>query len=413
MPAKLAFLFEPARYKVTYGGRGSGKSWGFADALLLQAAQSPLRVLCAREVQKSIKDSVHRLLTDRIQKLGLGAFFEVLDTEIRGRNGSLFLFAGLATHTVESIKSLEGIDRVWVEEAQTVSKKSWDVLIPTIRKPGSEIWITFNPDLDTDETWVRFVENAPPGSVVVEMNYEDNPWFPDELEAERLHCKLVDPVGYETTWAGKCRAALQGAIYADEVLQAQLAGRIRNVPHDPALPVHTVWDLGWNDKMSIILAQRVASEVRVIDYISESFKTLDWYVSELESRRWKFGTDFLPHDGGSRDFKTGKSTQELLINMGRTVQLIPRLEIEHGIRAARMLFPRVYFDKEKTADLQQCLKRYRRTINSQTGEAGAPLHDEWSHGADAFRYLAVCAEQMHNHSKIKETRQYGDNYAGY
>lgn len=141
------FLFQPMRYKVAFGGRGSGKSWAFARALLVQGAQQPLRILCSREVQKSIKESVKRLLDDQIQDMGLGGFYQSLETEIRGANGTLIAFAGLASHTVESVKSYEGFDRVWLEEAQTISKKSLDILTPTIRKPGSEIWITFNLSL--------------------------------------------------------------------------------------------------------------------------------------------------------------------------------------------------------------------------------------------------------------------------
>ena len=159
-PSKLEFLFDQHRYKVAYGGRGSSKSWSFARALIIQAANRPLRILCAREIQKSIKQSVHQLLSDQIQALGLGSFFEVLEAEIRGMNGSSFSFAGLATNTVESIKSFEGVDIVWVEEAQTVSKRSWDILIPTIRKENSEIWISFNPDVDTDDTYQRFVDES-------------------------------------------------------------------------------------------------------------------------------------------------------------------------------------------------------------------------------------------------------------
>ena len=153
-PEILKFLSEPYRYKILFGGRGSGKSWGVARELLIQGAmrQNPLRILCAREIQRSIKQSVHQLLSDQIQELGLGGFYDVLENEIRGRNGTKFSFTGLANNTVESIKSYEGVDRVWIEEAQTVSKKSWDILIPTIRKPGSEIWVTFNPSLDTDDT---------------------------------------------------------------------------------------------------------------------------------------------------------------------------------------------------------------------------------------------------------------------
>ena len=146
-PQKLEFLSKPYRYKVAYGGRGSGKSWGFARELLIQGATKKLRVLCAREIQRSIKQSVHQLLSDQIQQLNLGSFYQVLESEIRGINGTQFNFTGLANNTVESIKSFEGVDIVWVEEAQTVSKRSWDILIPTIRKPKSEIWVSFNPDL--------------------------------------------------------------------------------------------------------------------------------------------------------------------------------------------------------------------------------------------------------------------------
>ena len=170
IPEKLIPVFQgTADVRGSYGGRGSGKSWSMARALLIQAANKPSRVLCAREIQKSIKQSVHTLLNDQIQLLGLGAFYEVLEAEIRGMNGSSFSFTGLATNTVESIKSFEGCDIVWVEEAQSVSGKSWDVLVPTIRKPGSEIWITLNPQLESDETYQRFIANPPPDSVVVEM----------------------------------------------------------------------------------------------------------------------------------------------------------------------------------------------------------------------------------------------------
>lgn len=401
-PKKLEFLFRPYRFKISYGGRGSGKSWSFARALLIQAAGKPLRVLCTREVQKSIKDSVHRLLSDQIEALGLGHFYTVLETEIRGANGSSFMFSGLSSQTVESIKSFEGIDKVWVEEAQNVSKKSWDVLIPTIRKEDSEIWVSFNPELDTDETYVRFVVSPPPSSKVVQVNYCDNPWFPEVLEQERIHCQLTNKEDYAQIWEGKCRSAVSGAIYAHEIGDAVRAGRICNVPYDPKLKVHTVWDLGWNDSMSISLVQRVRSEIRVIEYIEDSHKTLDWYVAGLNQKRMNFGIDWLPHDGRTKDFKTGKSAEEILKSFGRKVKITPNISIESGIKAARMMFAQVYFDKTKTARLVECLKRYRRSINQATNEPGAPVHDEFSHGADDFRYLAVVADQLTNEEERKE-----------
>jgi len=371
---------------------------------LIQAAQQKLRILCTREVQKSLKDSVHALLGDQIQAMGLGSFFEVLETEIRGRNGSLILFAGLQQHTVESIKSFEGCDRVWVEEAQSVSGKSWDVLIPTIRKPGSEIWITLNPQLETDETFQRFIATPPESATVVEMNYGDNPYFPPVLEAERLHAqKTMKAEKYRHIWEGKTMPAVDGAIYFDEVAKAEDEGRITRVTADRLLKVHCIWDLGWNDSMSIILVQRSASELRVIDYIEDSHKKLSDYVDMLKAMPHNFGHDWLPHDGFSRDYKTGKSAEEMLKAMGRTVARTPNMDIEGGIKAAREVFERVWFDREKVSRLVECLKRYRRNIGQKTGEAGAPLHDEYSHGADAFRYLALCADQLKNVSGKKTT----------
>lgn len=395
-PEKLQFLFEPARYKVAHGGRGSGKSWGFARALLLQGASEPLRILCTREVQKSIKDSVHKLLGDQIEALGLGWFYQVLENEIRGQNGTEFTFSGLAAHTVESIKSYEGVDRVWVEEGQVVRKRSWDVLIPTIRKPNSEIWVTYNPELETDETHQRFAINPPPNSVVVELNYSDNPWFPVELEAERQHSKLVNPKDYDWIWEGKCKPAVAGAIYYDEVAQAEAEKRICNVPYDPMLKVHVVFDLGWNDAMAISLVQKHTSELRIIEYIETSHKTLDYLSVMLKEKHLNWGTLYLPHDGRHKDYKTGKSAEEIMKALGWTVAITPNMSIEDGLRMTRMTFGRMYFDKAKTERLVQCAKRYRRSINQQTQEPGAPLHDEWSHGADNLRYIAVNAEKMTN-----------------
>ena len=174
-PEKLGFLFEPHRYKVSYGGRGGAKSWGYARALLLLGAESPKRILCCREVQKSIKDSVHKLLSDQIEALGLGGFYQILANEIRGANGTEFSFVGLANQTTDSIKSYEGYDYCWAEEAHKISRRSWDILIPTIRKESSEIWISLNPELDTDETYIRFVANPPESAKVVEINHSDNP----------------------------------------------------------------------------------------------------------------------------------------------------------------------------------------------------------------------------------------------
>ena len=401
IPEKLEFLFRPARYKVAHGGRGSAKSWGFARALLILSLKNPLRILCTREVQKSIKDSVHRLLSDQIEQMGLGSMFDILETEIRGKNGSLFVFAGLSTQTVESIKSFEGVDICWVEEGQAVKKRSWDVLTPTIRKPGSEIWVTFNPELDSDEVWVRFVKHQPPNAVVQQMNWRDNPWFPAELEAERQATLSRSPEDYANIWEGQTRPAVEGAIFHNEVAAAIKERRIRPVPYDPLLRVHTIWDLGWNDSMSIICAQRNASEVRVIEFIEDSHRTLDHYIADLKERRWNWGKDYIPHDAKAKNIQTGKSAEEIFRKLGRSPVIVPNMDVESGIRAARMVFPRVYFDEDKAHELVEHLKRYRRAVSQTTNEPGAPLHDEHSHAADSFRYMAIVVDQMANNENSR------------
>jgi phage terminase large subunit len=406
LPPKLEpFEKQPARYKVAYGGRGSGKSWGVARLLLDFGTRSRLRVLCAREIMRTISESVHQLLRDQIAELGLSGFYTVTDNAIRGANGTEFYFAGLRTQDAHKLKSYEGVDICWVEEAQVVSKRSWDILLPTIRKPLSEIWVTFNPELDTDETYQRFVANPPEQSVVVKMNYTDNPWFPEVLELERRTLLARDPEAHRNVWEGECRSAVEGAIYAKEVAALYESGRVRPCPYDPLLPVHTVWDLGWNDQTSIALVQR-ASEVRVIGYIEDSHRTLADYVAQLKLLPYVWGQDWLPHDGQARDYKSGKSAEEMLKAMQRDPRIVENLDIESGIKAARMVFPRVYIDP-KAERLLHCLKRYRRTINQNTNEPGPPLHDEYSHGADCFRYLALCVDQMGN------SRPVTDPYAGF
>jgi len=393
-PVKLRGLMLPRRYKILYGGRGGAKSWGVARALLLLAAQSPLRVLCAREIQKSMKDSVHRLLKDQIEALGLSDEYDVFDTEIRGKNGSLFLFTGLQSHTVDSIKSFEGVDRVWVEEGHGVSAKSWNTLIPTIRKENSEIWVTLNPDMDTDDTYIRFIAAPSDDTWLCEVNWRDNPWFPQVLDDERVKAKARDPESYDHIWEGKPRRVAEGAIYRYEIDAVYADGRVSPVPYDPMMPVHTIWDLGWNDAMTIIMVQRGPQDLRLLDYIEDSNRTLDWYVAQLEKRPYRWGTDFLPHDGRTRNFQTGKSTEEILRSMSRKPRVLAQTSVEEGIKAARLVFPRCYFDKTKTVRLLECLKRYRRDIHTKTGEPTLPLHDEYSHGADAFRYLGQSVELM-------------------
>lgn len=209
-------LFSPHRYKVFYGGRGSGKSWSFAEALVCIAYTQKKRILCAREFQTSIKDSVYALLADAIERMGLAAAFIVQRDSIRCRvTGSEFLFKGLRRNVAE-IKSTEGIDICWVEEAQSTSADSWDFLIPTIRAPGSEIWVSFNPDQQDGATQTRFVNNTPPDSVVCKVNFDQNPFFPKVLDMERQYMLQTDPDAYSWVWEGNCRTVTEAQIFRDK-----------------------------------------------------------------------------------------------------------------------------------------------------------------------------------------------------
>jgi hypothetical protein len=219
LPFPLDCLRHASRYKVIYGGRGSAKSWSVARALLLRGAQQPLRILCAREFHNSLADSVHRLLAGQVEELRLQGVYTVRKAAITGSNGTQFVFAGLR-HNISKIKSFEGADIVWVEEAQTVSRRSFEVLIPTIRKPGSEIWATFNPDLEEDDVWQRFVVGPPPGAIVRAVSWRDNPWFPDELRAEKDHLKARDLEAYQNVWEGRCRTHVAGALWEKEIFGA-------------------------------------------------------------------------------------------------------------------------------------------------------------------------------------------------
>lgn len=388
-PTKLRALFQPARYKVLYGGRGGAKSWGIARALLIQGATKPLRVLCAREIQKSIGESVHKLLSDQIKALGLSDFYEVQKTVIKGANGTEFTFHGLR-HNVANIKSAEGADICWVEEAQTVSKSSWATLIPTIRKPGSEIWVSFNPELESDETYRRFVSNPPTGAVVIKVNWSDNPWFPAVLKQEMLDLKAKDPDAYLTVWEGHCKQVLDGAIYANEIRAATAEQRITRVPYDPSKPVHTFWDLGRADMTAIWFAQVVGFEFRLIDYYENRGHALAHYLKLVQGKPYVYGEDWLPHDAQNELLASERTIEQQMQGFGRAVRIVPKIGVADGINAARTLFPRIWIDAERCADGLQCLRHYRYDVDPETGQYSKnPLHDWASHGADAFRYLAI------------------------
>ena len=389
-PVKMAGLFEKARYKIYYGGRGAGKSHSVAKALLILAAKSSIRVLCAREYQTSIRDSVHKLLCDQIELMNMHSIFEITQNSIKGVNGSEFAFIGLKNN-VANVKSYEGIDIAWVEEAQTVSRMSWNTLIPTIRKEQSEIWVTFNPELETDETYQRFVLKPPENAVVQKINWSDNPWFPETLALEKDALKSRDPSAYQTVWEGLCRQTVDGAIFANEMQLAELDERITKVNYDPTKPVHAIFDLGWADSTAIWFLQFVGMETRLIRYVEDNQKTISHYLALMQTYGYMYDTLWLPHDAQNKTLASnGKSIEEIVRNSGYKTRIIERTPIADSINAARTIFRNCWFDRENCYDGLQCLRHYRYEVDPETGQFSRnPLHDQYSHGADAFRYIGL------------------------
>ncbi len=391
-PEKLQCLFQPKRYKVFYGGRGAAKSWGMARALLVIGASRPVRVLCAREFQNSITESVHELLKQQIGALGLGGFYDVQNTRITGANGTEFVFAGLRKN-INSLKSYEGIDIAWVEEAANVSKKSWDTLIPTIRRDRAEIWVSFNPELETDETFARFVKTPPADAFVVPISWRDNPWFPDVLRREMTAMKERDPDAWLNVWEGHCAQTLAGAVYAKELRATVEAGRRTQVPYDPGKPVSTFWDLGRSDHTAVWFAQIVGFERRIIDYYEATRHAIGHYIKLLQDRPYTYHTHWLPHDAAHKTIVHPLSIEGQMRAVGMPVRIVPKIGIEDGINAARTIFPTCVFDEERTQDGWQCLTHYRYDVKNDGRVSRAPLHDWASHGADAFRMMAVALQE--------------------
>lgn len=388
-PRVLAFLFRPMRYKVLYGGRGGAKSWGIARALLIKGTQKPLRILCAREFQESIADSVHELLKSQIKELGLDGFYEVQKTTIIGQNGTVFVYDGLR-HNLQSLKSFEGADIVWVEEANNVSRQSWNVLIPTIRKEKSEIWISFNPELETDETYQRFVLKPPPNALVKKVSWRDNPWFPQVLRDEMETLKARDFDAYLNVWEGNCRVTLEGAIYAKELRKVLEDGRRTKVRYDPSKPVYTFWDLGRSDKTTIWFVQLAPFEYRIISYYENRGYAIDHYIQKVQSMGYTYAEHYLPHDAKHKTILHPLSVEGQLKAVGFAVRIVPNIGLKEGINAVRLMFPKCVFDEENTSEGWFALSHYQYEVDEATGIwSKNPLHNEASHGADGFRMMAV------------------------
>ncbi len=356
------------------------------------------RAVCIREVQKSIKESVKKLIEDKIIKLGVSHLFEVLETEIRHKtNGSLIIFQGMQAHTSESIKSLEGYDIAWWEEAQTASKRSLNILRPTIRKEGSELWFSWNPDEEDApiEELLRSA-NKVSNSIVVQANYKDNPFFPESLKQE-LENDRQDKQKFNHVWGGGFSTIVEGAVFEKELAKAQEENRITLVEIVSGVPVQTFWDLGQSDKTAIWFVQIVGLEFRFVDYYENNGEKLGHYIDIIAGKKYLYDEHCLPHDAEHDQLAAKENIksqlQRALVNnpaLGKTVKIVPRIPKKAlGIEAARAIFPRSFFDRDKTKLGLKCLKNYAYAKDEETGKVSKePKHDIWSNGSDAFLQCA-------------------------
>lgn len=403
VPRKLKPLLFQKRYKGAYGGRGGAKSHFFAEQVLVRCYQAPVRAVCIREVQDSIRDSVRQLLVDKIQKLGLGTFFHALETEIRGANGSLIIFKGMQSYNAETIKSLEAYDIAWVEEAQTLSQRSLDMLRPTIRRPGSELWFSWNPRYKTDPVDKFFRKDPPEEAVSVLINWRDNPWFPEVLRKDMQRDFVADENKADHIWNGAYGSS-EGAILSRWVNEAEREGRISNtVTFDrDGPPIEISSDLGYRDTASWWYWQRRAGGFALLKYEGESGQDAeDWIpiiqknIEDITGQR-KVGRIWLPHDAKVKTFQSKHSSMERFLEAFGTefVRVVPQTKKADQISAARKVIRHCEFNKTECEDGIDGLLAWEFEWNDDNNVFSRdPLHNWASHPGDAFAYGSQMMEE--------------------
>lgn len=401
IPTARAFvpLLEPSRYKGAWGGRGSGKSHFFAGLMVETALrQRGFRGLCGREVQKSLKESAKRLIEDKLGEHGLGEAqgFKVFREVIETPGDGAIMFQGLQDHTAESIKSFEGIDVFWGEEAQSLSTRSMELLRPTIRKDGSELWFSWNPRRKTDpvDKLLRG-ETLPTGSTVVRANWSDNPWFPSVLDQERRDCLATNADQYAHIWEGDYAGVLTGAYYAKHLAEAKEQGRVGVVARDPVMTIRAVWDIGFRDACAIWIVQYVGREIRVLDYYEAVGQPLAAHLHWLRSNGYGDALCVLPHDGAHADAATGIRFEDHIRAAGFQCETVPNQgkgAAMKRIEATRRLFPSIWFNGATTQGGIDALGWYHERQDETRNIGLGPNHDWASHAADAFGLACVAYE---------------------
>ena len=391
-------LDEPHRYKVMWGGRGSAKSWSVARKLLIRGLENNIRVLCTRELQKSIKQSVHKLLSIQIDMLGLNKFYTITADKILGLNGTEFIFLGVK-HNTEEIKSTESIDICWIEEGHNLTEASWDIIDPTIRKDKSEIWITYNTRFKFDHLHKLFViDEPPPDSWVCQVNHDDNPYFPQVLVKQMETMKERDYEKYLHIWEGELKKLAEGAIFGKQITEVHKEGRLCNIPIQKNCEVMTFMDLGKNDETAIWFMQRVGQEYHFIDYFQGRLEEVEHYtrfiVKEVD---YLYSMHFLPHDADHNRLGMKRNIKEQFEDGGvKPTTVVPVISAKNlAIELAREITPKCRFHKANDERGKRMDKGYEALCNYRYKYKEdddvyhqTPHHDWASNGADAFMTFA-------------------------
>ncbi len=411
IPEKLGMFFERGpRYKVARGGRGGGKSRTISTALVIRGLEEPIRWLCARETQKSLKYSSRQILVDAINRLGLQSEYTMLEDEVRGNQiypdgrRTIFIFAGIREMSVDSIKSLEDFDGIWISEAHNISENSWQKITPTFRKAGSEIWADYNPELDEDFIH-RWCNDPPPNAKIVHVNYYDNEWFPEALRADMLHMKRVDPAGYRNVWLGEARNSVVGAVYGKEMNRAYEDNPTRivlspGIGIDRTKPVDLFFDLGKGDYTAIWAAQAISGWYNIVDYYENNGEGIEHYAliwaERARKESWNIGFMYLPFDGVDAQLHHGmtgskKTSPDMVLRaLGYAVRICPKVDVSLKISAVRTAFPQMRFNEPKCFEGIKHLRMYQWGDKPEDGRVlTAPIHDDHSHAADALAVLAM------------------------
>ena len=403
LPPKLVDVFDgEADVRGAYGGRGSAKTRTFAKmtavrAYMWAAAGREGLILCGREYMNSLDDSSMDEVKQTIRsEPWLEAAFDIGEKYIRTKDGRVkYAFAGL-DRNIDSVKSKSRILLCWVDEAEPVSETAWSTLIPTLREEDSELWVTWNPKSKRSATHKRFRETKDQRTKIVELNYRDNPWFPDILERTRLKDKAERPDDYAHVWEGDFAKVFKGAYYAQLLLQAERQGRVSRVAPDPLIQGRCYWDIGGTgaraDATSIWVTQFVGLEIRVLNYYEASGQTMGEHAYWLRENGYDRYLQVLPHDGGQHEKIERRTYETELKKAGFHVRVMGNVGEGAAmirVNAVRKLFPSMWFNAETTQEGREALAAYHERYDEKRDIGLGPNHDWASHGADAFGQMAL------------------------